>query len=305
MVERDEQATNAAGGDAPDPRTLTFSQAQGYEPLPQPLALEEVSYEARIRLWSTLYEYAAYNSVRGELHPPWSEIFKAAHINLLGRTLDFYIPEISIISQIYKTLIMGEKEQNYQGVPFNQLFDILQYVMRHHKCPMDFILEVSAIFKECMLAYVIDTEEPVTIIPAVTEQEGQALLSGMNQLRSAGLGGAAEHLRKAGEEITRGDWADSVRESIHAVGSVARQLDPDASRDLGPALRSLERQGWIHPALKKGFLNIYGYTSDEQGIRHPLLDSEQARVGRNEAVFMLGACASFASYLWRKHQGGP
>ena len=51
-------------------------------------------------------------------------------------------------------------------------------------------------------------------------------------------------------------------------------------------------------------IKLYGYTSDERGLRHPLLEREEANVGMDEAVFMLGACASFASYLWRKHAAG-
>ena len=47
---------------------------------------------------------------------------------------------------------------------------------------------------------------------------------------------------------------------------------------------------------------LYGYTSDEQGVRHAFLDQESSRVGMDEAVYMLGACASFASFLWRKHK---
>lgn len=37
-----------------------------------------------------------------------------------------------------------------------------------------------------------------------------------------GLGGARTHLLKAGSSLTAGEYADSVRESIHAVESVAR-----------------------------------------------------------------------------------
>ena len=37
-----------------DPRKHTFSQAQGYENVPVPLALEELSEEARIKLWDIL-----------------------------------------------------------------------------------------------------------------------------------------------------------------------------------------------------------------------------------------------------------
>ena len=105
------------------------------------------------------------------------------------------------------------------------------------------------------------------------------------------------------EREIEGDWAGSVRESVHAVESAARQLDPNAS-SLAPALRSLEKRGALHPALKQALGKLYGYSSDEQGIRHALLDQEQASVGMDEAVFMLGACASFASYLWRKHTAG-
>ena len=123
----------------------------------------------------------------------------------------------------------------------------------------------------------------------------------MRALHEGGLGPSVSHLHKASALINQGDWAGSIRESIHAVESVARQLDPEASRTLGPALKSLERGRGLHSALRTGFDKLYGYTSDEQGIRHALLDQADARVGRDEAVFMLGACASFASYLWRKH----
>ena len=136
--------------------------------------------------------------------------------------------------------------------------------------------------------------------------EGEAVLSSLQTLAQGGLQGSVSHLRKSAECINRGDWAASVRESVHAVESVARQLNPKAATVL-PALKSLEAQSALHPALKGAFAKLYGYTSDEQGIRHALLEKQQASVGMDEAVFMLGACASFASYLWRKHtaEGNP
>ncbi len=150
----------------------------------------------------------------------------------------------------------------------------------------------------------IGTTPPPTVLPAATAEEGRTVVDALGTLRQAGLNGSAAHLRAAAERINAGDWAGSVRESIHAVESVARQLDPEAAQTLGPALDSLEKRGALHPALKVAFSTLYGYTSDEQGIRHALLDRTDAQVGRDEAVFMLGACASFASYLWRKHAAG-
>ena len=154
------------------------------------------------------------------------------------------------------------------------------------------------------LAYAIDTGPPPTILSAVTPDEGRTVVDALRTLRQAGFNGSAAHLRVAAERIDAGDWAGSVRESIHAVESVARQLDPEAAQTLGPALDSLETRGVLHPALKGAFSKLYGYASDEQGVRHALLDRANARVGQDEAVFMLGACAAFASFLWRRHAAG-
>ena len=160
---------------------------------------------------------------------------------------------------------------------------------------------MKGVFSRCGLAYTIDEGEPPTIVPSVTPEEGNAVVEALQTLRDAGLDGAALHLHNASECINARDWAGSVRESIHAVESVARQLDPAASKALRPALTSLERSGTLHPALKEAFNKLYGYTSDEQGVRHALLDRPDHNVGMDEALFMLSACASFASYLWRKH----
>ena len=80
-------------------------------------------------------------------------------------------------------------------------------------------------------------------------------------------------------------------------------LSPEDSRTLTPALSALQRAGVLkHPALRSAFAKLYGYTSDEQGIRHPLLEGGAADVGLEEALFMYGACASFAAYLTEKHR---
>ena len=101
----------------------------------------------------------------------------------------------------------------------------------------------------------------------------------------------------------RANSPDSISDSIHAVESAARVLDPQASKTLTPALNSLEKAGVLkHRALKEAFAKLYGYTSDEQGIRHALLDQNAADVGLEEALFMFGACASFAAYLTEKHR---
>jgi hypothetical protein len=80
------------------------------------------------------------------------------------------------------------------------------------------------------------------------------------------------------------------------VESVALRLEPTA-KTLGPALASLEKRGHLHGALKAAFDKLYGYSSDEKGIRHALVFEDEAKVDEADALFMLGACGSFVSYL--------
>ena len=291
-----------------DPRRLTFSQAHGYEPIPTPLALGQLSEVARIKLWNQLVlipdgPLSSDVVFVGGVDPDWHSVFEVLHVEFWVRPVDEFplgyrdrAGRSMAPFNIYKDAIL-----NY--LPYNKVFDLFQMIMRHPRCPVYFTVEVAAVFKECRLAYVVDIEQPVTILPAVTDQEGEALMGAMGELRQAGLHGAETHLKRAGELINEGEWADAVRESIHSVESVARLLAPDANT-LGPALAELERGGRLHPALKEAFNRLYGYTSDEEGIRHPLIENSTSPVGQDEAVFMLGACASFASYLWRRHQSG-
>ena len=278
-------------------REFTFSQAQGYEEVPGPLKFEQLPSEARTRIWNALYfsidatkRVDVFNSYVGGV---WRKILYTKHVQYDNLSLDEWSDSFEHHRQ--------QLRRSVEELPFNKVFDLIQFVIRHPECPLGFTELMKAAFASSRLAYTIDEAEPLTIIPAVTEAEGRSIIESMQTLRLAGLGSSATHLRKAAECFNGSDWAGSVRESIHAVESVARQLDPKASGTLEPALASLEKRQTLHPALKEAFSKLYGYTSDEQGIRHALLDKPSANVGMDEAVFMLGACASFASYLWRKH----
>ncbi len=283
----------------------SFSQAQGYEEIPAQLRLEELPREARTQIWNLFFAHISRSTTTGGLDVldggpwiagPWHEILKAKHCDFDHAPLDEWDPESSRIRRSLR--------EDIERRPFNKVFDLIEFVLRHPSCPSGFIRQMRRTFTACRLAYTIDAKRPPTILPAATPEEGDAVVEAIQTLRPAGLDGSVVHLRNASACIKDGDWPGSVRESIHAVESVARQLDPKAPKLLKHALAALEQRGALHPSLKDAFSKLYGYTSNEQGIRHALLDRTDAQVGQDEAVFMLGACASFASYLWRKHVGG-
>jgi len=284
-----------------DPRKRTFSQAQGYEEIPGPLELGELPREARTHIWNIFYGSLKQSSETDILGGrwivgSWQEILREKHVSHDILPLDDWHPDFGPVCEGLRADI--------ETMPLNKVFDLLQFIMRHPKCPTLFIVRMKDAFTKSMLAYKIDQGKPPTIVPSVTEEEGQAIVESLKTLRQAGLRGGTEHLRNACDRINEGDWSGSVRESIHTVESVARMLAPGADT-LKPALASIEKHGGLHPALKGALSKLYGYTSNEQGIRHPLLDGGKAKVGMDEAVLMLGACASFASYLSRKGKAPP
>lgn len=285
-----------------DSRNLNFSQAQGYECLPSQLKLEELPPNARTRLWNLFHNSMEFKYA-GTAHcqvgtNTWRDILLDLHCNYFSKL---------ILSESSKRMIYNEESvvkvfgPIFVSGDFNKVFDLLTAIMRNEKCPIDYINGVSEIFNSTHLAYFVVTDFPATILPQATEQEGESIINALNDLDARGLDGAKSHLRGAGEAINRHEWADSIRHSISTVESVARLLDPNPSKGLGPALKSLKKKNRLHPALEQAFQNLYGYTSDENGIRHALLDEEVALVDSEEAIFMYGACASFVSYLCNKH----
>lgn len=109
------------------------------------------------------------------------------------------------------------------------------------------------------------------------------------------------HLRQAMANLSRRespDYRNSIKESISAVEAMAREMSGNPKATLGDALSILEKSGDLHVALKRGFSAIYGYSSDEGGIRHAMLGEPNIDV--SDAKFFFVMCASFINYLKSK-----
>jgi hypothetical protein len=123
----------------------------------------------------------------------------------------------------------------------------------------------------------------------------------INQSIQKGLLGTHEHIRTAlqllGKKPTP-DYRNAIKESISAVESVVKQISGQESLGLEGALTQLSKHIEIHKALHVGFIKLYGYSSDEGGIRHGML--EQPNIGFAEAKFMIVSCSAFVNFLISK-----
>lgn len=277
-------------------KNLTFEQAEGAVPVPVQLQLKEVSPELRALLWNRFYRRlnaATKSDVMGEvpswLENPWQQILRDMHVYRDHQMVDDFNNRSSV--QIERVRSIFEKG-DYLAV-----FGTIQWILRHPACPSDLSDEISSVLKYCRAAYGIVDKN--TIVPHASEAERQTVERAFADLSVKEFQGARAHLKQAATSISGGDFAGGVRESIQAVESVVRILEPNANT-LSPALAKLETKVGIHGALKAGFSNLYGFTSDEEGIRHALLEKDKAAVDQTDALYMLGACAAFVSYLISK-----
>lgn len=112
--------------------------------------------------------------------------------------------------------------------------------------------------------------------------------------------GCRSHLKKAVVILAdrdNKDYKNCIKESICAVESICQIITKNDKATLGQALKSLKDSGLkIHSALESAFSKLYGYTSDEGGIRHceGMFESD---VSFEEAKFMLVSCSAFVNYL--------
>lgn len=268
-----------------DRRRLTFEQAEGAEPLPSQLRLKEITPALSARLWAIVYEFMVGSSDGSFIVDTWRQILLDYHVNRLHKPADEFADYLSIQCKLIKPAILSRD--------YIRLLGFIQFALRHKDVDYYFSPRIDQALKISCAAYsVLDGK---TIVPIGSEAELKNLKRALDDLASSEFRGARVHLADAGAALASGDWRNSIRESIHAVESVARSLGRAGS--LSDALTKLEQSTKFHPALKKGFLSIYGFTSDEQGIRHPLIDSEDGKVDESDALFMIGACAAFVSYL--------
>ncbi len=115
-----------------------------------------------------------------------------------------------------------------------------------------------------------------------------------------------QHIQKALSlyaDIQSPDYENSIKESISAVEAICCIITglSGANASLGKVIKKLKDNGvHIHSAMEQAFSSLYGYTSDEDGIRHGGIDFKNAPA--EDAKYMLVSCSAFVNYLIEKYE---
>jgi hypothetical protein len=179
----------------------------------------------------------------------------------------------------------------FQDCEWHEVYDFMEIIINYFKIPR-LVTEVNSILERELSGYRFVGGVFTDIIH---EQEIEML---EQTISDADFLAVPLHLKRAlalMSDKENPDYRNSIKESISAVESIAKTITGKPKATLAEALKVLESSNKLHPALKNSFLSLYGYTSDEGGIRHAMLIEPDLTAA--DAKFFLLSCTSFINYL--------
>jgi AbiJ N-terminal domain 4 len=264
----------------------SFSQRKGLKSVSEILQIESMSDELKNSLWNVLHTHI------------WSDpeffetISHRISIYMFSRILweNYFKRPLDTISN-RPNVVFDEIRTYYFLAKWNEVYDFLEFVVSlYQNLPLangiNFVLDRELSGYKLISGFLVDI---------TSEEETKMIEEGM---RDTQFSGVSAHIQRALELYAnreKPDYRNSIKESISAVESMARILAGTPSVTLGDALKIIEKNGKLHKALKDGFLKLYGYTSDEQGIRHAMLDEPDLTAA--DARYFLVSCSAFVNYL--------
>lgn len=266
-----------------------FSQRNGYKQAPS-IQLEEMDSTLRERLWNVLQIFI-FHYKDDQYHTATAAPCYSICRNIWLNFFKFSVNTIDRVSwkHLYESMYL-----NFVQLSWDEVYSFIEYVLRSTQVT-NLVNELNRILEEENSGYrIIDNHVvPITDANQLTEIEATQSIS---------ASGVKAHITRALELLSdrkNPDYRNSVKESISAVEAMARSLTEKKSATLGDLVDIIDNksQTKLHGAFKEAFKKLYGYTSDEKGIRHSLL--EQKDISSSDAMFMLVVCSAFVNLCER------
>lgn len=246
---------------------LSFSQAQGYLPIPDSLKLEELPIPVRQEFELCIIKaFDLYNSCsRNKKVANWREILRDLWVEFLGKNALSY----HYMDQNYLRIWILQED-------FNRVFDLLlELVKRTANTQPSFYADIKAVFERRKLAYRLigSVSTGFSIIPTTNELEVLEVNNTFQllSLKSLQFDFVIKHFMCAGKLLTEGEYGKSVHESASAVEALLRILKN--SNKAHPEVlqnywKSIKLHGVYEKLIKQIINTPYQFASDISGGRH-------------------------------------
>ncbi len=282
---------------------MKFSERYGYKNVRDIVQIDSMDEPLRNALWSLL-KICIWDYVRST-DSIYGRRYLSSHGNEYIQTLchriwfGYFKKPLDQLSddwgKVYEIL-----RRHYFECEWYEVYDFIEFIASNYernRFKDEFITACNKSLEKEMSAYrFVDGR-----IARITEQqEVQEIEQAINE----SIGPVQTHIRRALELLSNRempDYRNSIKESISAVESLTSLVVGASNGTLGQLLKQLEEKIRLHPALKSAFSSLYGYTSDEGGIRHALLESET--ICFEDAKFFIVVCSAFINFVQAKIPG--
>ena len=269
---------------------MRFSERMGIVPVSDVIQTEGMTDALRNSLWNCLD-----NNIFSQPRFLYNGV-NMGYIGAFSRELWANFFKLTVDSRPnHPDIILDQIRQHFFEADWFRVYDLIEYIVRTHSSER-LSRDINQILERELSGFrLIDNQ----FVPVADDTEREAI---EEALAPGPFAGVQAHFHQALQHLAnreQPDYRNSIKESISAVESMACELTGNPNATLGDALQTLEREGQLHGALRRGFSAIYGYTSDADGIRHAML--EEANLDLADAKYFLVTCAAFVNYLKSKH----
>lgn len=269
---------------------MLFSQREGIT-IPRELNKDDMPEAVKNRFWNVLKRYI--ESQHGDRR---EMLIESIWDGFLSNDIDHLERNTNLFDGLYYYLDQIKSE--YRDLPWYRVYDFIEYVLIESDdtyLRANIIKDFNQLFFDERVPYRIVDDR---IVPQISIEEAEEVGVALSDERSEVRG----HFRKALEFYSKrpdADYKNSIKESISAIEALARIYTNTPSGTLGVLSQQLN----IHPALKKALKDLYGWTSDEGGIRHSETGKDfEFSAGESEARFMLVECSALVNYIVSKYE---
>ncbi len=290
-IAKREAASKVQESPPPPPPHKRFSQRKGFKPVSEIIQIEGMNDDLRISLWNVISSNVL------DFYRPRT-IFHVIIINeidpfTLALWKNFFKTPIESIP-FAREKILEYIFNWYKKCEWYEVYDFVEYIVLFESSSQ-LVEEINKVLERELSGYRVVGN----VVTDITDEQEIEMLE--DALTNDDFPSVREHLRRALALMSareNPDYRNSIKESISAVESMAKAITGNPKTTLGDALLVLEKNGAIHPALKQALTKLYGYTSDEEGIRHAMLN--EPSLTASDAKFFLMVCTSFTNYLKAK-----
>ena len=119
---------------------------------------------------------------------------------------------------------------------FNEVLDLVQFMVNDRKYGEKLVNPINKSFETCVAAYYLDMSggPPYRFFPRSNEAQGEATARSLLKRSAMAVWKVQRRIyaRCSSAYQCTDEFADSISDSIHAVESVARRIDPKSSQSL-------------------------------------------------------------------------